>query len=156
MNSLKGINGTIFLYGQTGSGKTYTMLGAKNDGILIQSLKDLFDDVQSDLDKSFVVRCSYIEIYNEQIFDLLKPPSRLAEVLTVSEDSNKEFYVRGVIEESVLNINEILEVLSRGEKNRHYAQTSMNHHSSRSHTIFRLTIQSVTNNFIRNYKKEQS
>ena len=68
-----------------------------------------------------MVRCSYIEIYNEQIYDLLKPPSKLAEVLTVAEDSNKEFYVRGVIEESVLNINEILEVLSRGEKNRHYA-----------------------------------
>jgi Cdc6-like AAA superfamily ATPase len=154
MNSLNGINGTIFLYGQTGSGKTHTMLGVSNDGILIQSLKDLFDEVQNDLDKSFVVRCSYIEIYNEQIFDLLKPHNKLSEVLTVAEDFTKEFYVRGVIEESVQNIGEILEVLSRGEKNRHYAQTSMNHHSSRSHTIFRLTLQSVTNNFIRNYRRE--
>ena len=84
-------------------------------------MKDLFDEVQNDLDKSFVVRCSYIEIYNEQIYDLLKSASRLADVLTVAEDSNKEFYVKGVTEESVLNINEILEVLGRGEKSRHYA-----------------------------------
>jgi hypothetical protein len=103
-----------------------------------------------------VLRCSYIEIYNEQIFDLLKPPSRLAEVLTINEDTKKEFFVKGVTEESVSSVEEILDVLQRGELNRHYAQTSMNHHSSRSHAIFRLTVQSITNNFIRNYRREQS
>jgi hypothetical protein len=109
MGSLKGINGTVFAYGQTGSGKTYTMLGnEKEQGILIHALNDIFSVIEKDLDKTYVLRCSYIEIYNEQIFDLLKPPSRLTEVLTVSEDTKKDFFIRGVTEESVSTLDEAL------------------------------------------------
>ncbi|CAD8114275.1 unnamed protein product [Paramecium sonneborni] len=157
LGSTNGINGTIFLYGQTGSGKTYTMLGKSNDeGVLLQSFKDLFAKIDNDLNKTYVLRCSYFEIYNEQIFDLLKPSSKLQETLQVNEDQKKEFYVKGLIEQSVSSINEIFEVLKRGEINRHYAQTAMNHNSSRSHAIFRLYVQSITNNFIRQYRREQS
>ncbi|KAM3128757.1 hypothetical protein pb186bvf_019169 [Paramecium bursaria] len=157
MGSLSGINATIFLYGQTGSGKTYTMLGKPQDeGILIQSFKDLFEQIEGDLNKTYVLRCSYIEIYNEQIFDLLKPANRLSETLIINEDAKKDFFIKGVIEQSVSTLTEILEVLQKGEANRHYAQTAMNHNSSRSHAIFRLQVQSITNNFIRNYRREQS
>ncbi|CAK58893.1 unnamed protein product (macronuclear) [Paramecium tetraurelia] len=157
LGSTNGINGTIFLYGQTGSGKTFTMLGKENDeGVLLQSFKDLFAKIEADLNKTYVLRCSYFEIYNEQIFDLLKPSSKLQETLQVNEDQKKEFYVKGLIEQSVSSINEIFEVLKRGEINRHYAQTAMNHNSSRSHAIFRLQVQSITNNFIRQYRREQS
>ena len=74
----------------------------------------------------------------------------------MNEDSKKEFYVKGLIEQSVSSIGEIFEVLKKGEFGRHYAQTAMNHNSSRSHAIFRLYVKSITNNFIRNYRREQS
>lgn len=145
------------MYGQTGSGKTYTMLGNQQEaGILPHSFRDLFDTIEKDLNKTYVLRCSYFEIYNEQIYDLLKPPSQLMETLQVNEDARKEFYVKGLTEQSVSSIGEIFDVLKRGEISRHYAQTAMNHHSSRSHAIFRLYVQSITNNFIRNYRREQS
>ena len=108
------------------------------------------------MDKTYFLKCSYVEIYNDQIFDLLQTAERLGETLSVNEDSNKDFYIKGVTEESVSSIEEILEKLRKGEANRHYARTTMNHTSSRSHTIFRLTVQSVTNNFIREYRREKS
>jgi len=108
------------------------------------------------MDKTYFLKCSYVEIYNDQIFDLLQTAERLGETLTVNEDPNKDFYIKGVTEESVSSIEEILDKLRKGEANRHYARTTMNHTSSRSHTIFRLTVQSVTNNFIREYRREMS
>lgn len=72
----------------------------------------------------------------------------LSEPLHLSEDKNKDFYIRGVIEEPVTSIDEILYYLRRGELNRHYAETKLNHSSSRSHTLFRLQVQSITNNFL--------
>lgn len=63
------------------------------------------------MNKTFVLRCSYVEIYNEQIFDLLKPPLKLNEVLTISEDSKKEFFIKGVTEESISTLEETLSVL---------------------------------------------
>jgi len=85
----------------------------------------------------------------------LKSPDKLGETLTVNEDSKKDFYIKGVVEESVSSINEILDKLRKGESNRHYARTAMNHASSRSHTIFRLHVQTVTNNFIREYRRQK-
>lgn len=108
------------------------------------------------MERTFLLKCSYIEIYNDQIYDLLKAPEMLGDILTVNEDNNKEFYIKGVAEESVSSLEEILHKLRKGEANRHYARTAMNHHSSRSHTIFRLTVQSMTNNFIREYRHEKS
>ena len=102
------------------------------------------------------MRCSYVEIYNDQIYDLLKSPEKLGDTLQVSEDAKKDFYIKGVTEESVSSIDDILDKLKKGELNRHYAQTMMNHTSSRSHTIFRLMVQTVTNTFIRDYRREKS
>ena len=71
-------------------------------------MRDLFYNIERDLNKTYVVRCSYIEVYNEQVFDLLKHPSKLNEVLTINEDHKKEFFVKGVIEESVKSVDEAL------------------------------------------------
>lgn len=124
-------------------------------GILVLSLKELFKTIEEDLDKTFVLHCSYVEIYNDNVYDLLAPRQRFGEVLLIAEDTNKEFYIRGVTEESVSSIDEILEKLKKGENNRHYANTVMNHCSSRSHTVFRLHVQTITNTFIRNYRRER-
>jgi hypothetical protein len=84
-----------------------------------------------------------MEIYNELIFDLLADRNKFrAETLIVAEDSGKEFYVKGLTEHEVLSMDDIMHYISEGESNRHYAATAMNHHSSRSHTIFRIKVKS--------------
>ncbi|KAL4490912.1 hypothetical protein ABPG72_008648 [Tetrahymena utriculariae] len=115
-----------------------------NKGILMLALYDLFDTIKKDEDKTYVVRCSYVEIYNDQIYDLLNPVNKLNEILQVGMNQNKEFYIKGVTQESVSTLEEAYDVLKRGETNKHYAQTTMNHHSSRSHSIFKLYVQSIS------------
>ena len=123
-------------------------------GILDLSLHDLFRNIQQDLDRTYLLRVSYIEIYNENIFDLLKPREKLSETLLINEDPIKGFYIKGLVEESVGSIDEVLDKLKKGEENRHYAQTMMNHTSSRSHTVFRILIRSITNRTIRLYRRK--
>ncbi|CAD8123780.1 unnamed protein product [Paramecium sonneborni] len=146
LSSLQGINGTVFMYGQTGSGKTYTMMGYdQEEGILKQALKDLFAEIQKQQDKQFFLRCSYVEIYTDQVYDLLSTQEKLSETLLINEDYNREFVIKGAVEEIVTTIDEIMDILQFGESNRHYASTIMNHCSSRSHTIFRLYVRCVPN-----------
>lgn len=109
-----------------------------NDGILILAVKDIFSEIERQSDRKYFIRCSYIEIYMDQVYDLLKPQEELSEILSINEDVNKEFYVKGATEEIVSSIEEIIGKIRKGEVNRHYASTIMNHCSSRSHTIFRL------------------
>ena len=85
-----------------------------------------------------------MEIYNEQVFDLLGYDEFKPEVLSVNEDPQKGFYVKGLSEHVVSDMEEVLRYIERGEINRKYAATAMNHHSSRSHTIFRLFVTSMT------------
>ncbi|CAD8120246.1 unnamed protein product [Paramecium sonneborni] len=134
------------MYGQTGSGKTYTMMGYdQEEGILKQGLKDLFTEIAKHSDRQYFLRCSYVEIYTDQVYDLLATQERLSETLLINEDFNKEFVIKGAVEEVVTNIKEIMDILQFGESNRHYASTIMNHCSSRSHTIFRLYVRCVPN-----------
>jgi hypothetical protein len=145
--SLEGYNGTIFAYGQTGSGKTFTMMGADahgeagDPGVVLLALDDLFRAMDSD-DKTYCLSCSYQEIYNEQVFDLLAASP--GHVLPVCEDPHKGFYVKGLSEHVVSTKEEILKYIAIGEAARRYAATTMNHHSSRSHTIFQLHVTSLT------------
>ena len=88
---ISGYNGCIFCYGQTGSGKTYTMHGVRktNPGIVPLSIDQIFSIIQKSHDKEFLIRCSYIEIYNESVNDLLNPNSlnlQLAEDKKVLEN----------------------------------------------------------------------
>lgn len=147
MASLEGFNGTIFAYGQTGSGKTFTMMGASahgiegDRGVVLHALDDLFTAIQTSSDKTYCLSCSYLEIYNEQVFDLLAEIPGHA--LSVCEDPLKGFYVKGLEAHLADTKEEVLRHLDAGEAARRYAATAMNHHSSRSHTIFQLHVTSV-------------
>ena len=145
--ALEGIDTTIFVYGQTGSGKTHTMLGPpeeefKFNGMIFSSLDDIYKRIDAKEEfEEFFLSCSYIEIYNEQIFDLLSKPEELKNPLTIFEDtSNKKFLVKGKTQVRIENIEEVFKILKYGETNRRYAETYFNHKSSRSHTIFSVSI----------------
>lgn len=119
-------------------------LGMTQKGIIVYALEDIFAEVSETMSKHYFFTCSYMEIYNEHVFDLLKETHEMkAEILNIIEGSEKEFYVRGLSEYAVTSMDEVLERLGKGEVNRHYAATAMNHNSSRSHTIFRLIIRSI-------------
>jgi hypothetical protein len=114
-------------------------------GIIILSLEDLFASVQSCADKTFCLTCSYMEIYNEQVYDLLVDQAALrTQTLVVGEDMQRGFFVKNLSEHVFSNMDEVLRLIEQGENNRHYAATAMNHHSSRSHTIFRVNVTSIT------------
>ncbi len=114
---------------------------SKHDGLLQMGLKDIFNQVASASSKGekFFVRCSYVEIYNESVFDLLRENAEQELPLSIFEDSKKEeFYIKGATEKIIDTFESALEVLALGEANRHFAATTLNHNSSRSHTLFRI------------------
>ena len=123
-------------------------------GVLLLSIGELFEKIRKDEEKTYMVKCSYVEIYNDNIYDLLKPLSLKNEIITINEDQNKEFFLKGVTEQCISSCEEIIEMLKLGEINRHYAETNMNHVSSRSHTIFRIAITAFTNSCIRELRHE--
>ncbi|KRX00715.1 P-loop containing nucleoside triphosphate hydrolase [Pseudocohnilembus persalinus] len=125
------------------------------DGILVKALADLFEQIEQakQQDKQYYLKCSYVEIYTDFVYDLLKERDQLSETCSINEDQNKEFFIKGAKEEVLTNIDDILQLLYKGEQNRHYASTAMNHVSSRSHTIFRLYVRSIPKVF-NNQQKE--
>ncbi|XP_074848090.1 centromere-associated protein E [Carettochelys insculpta] len=144
-SAVQGYNGTIFAYGQTASGKTYTMMGSdKSMGIIPKAIEDVFNIICKIPGREFLLRVSYMEIYNETITDLLCD-SRKNKPLGIREDVNRNIYVEDLIEEVVVKPEQVMEWLRKGERNRHYGETKMNEHSSRSHTIFRMIIESREN-----------
>ena len=138
-SSVSGFNGTIFAYGQTSSGKTYTMMGNQHEpGIIPQIIQYIFEAVNKVQGREFLLRASYIEIYNEKVNDLLekgKTGLKLREV----EGST---IICGVKVEVVRTPNKIMQLMKRGENIRRIGETNMNERSSRSHTIFRIIIES--------------
>mmetsp|Transcript_571 Transcript_571/g.870 ORF Transcript_571/g.870 Transcript_571/m.870 type:complete len:1572 (+) Transcript_571:427-5142(+) len=151
---LTGYNGTIFAYGQTGAGKTFTIQGPFLDagreldaskielrGLLPRCYEFIFERIEEakQIGVDFLIRCSYLEIYQEQIMDLLSPDSGN---LILREDIKNGVYVEGLIEETVANCEETLELLKIGARNRHVGSTSMNMESSRSHSVFTMLIES--------------
>ena len=124
---------------------------------MIQSIKDIFRTIAEDKHKIYFLKVSYFEIYNEQIYDLLQGQDKIHEVMTLVEDVKTEnFKIRGLTEMTVTSIEEILKLLHKGEVNRHYAKTVMNHSSSRSHTMFRFTVKAVSNTYVRDFKHRES
>uniref|UniRef100_A0A0E0M1C3 Kinesin motor domain-containing protein n=1 Tax=Oryza punctata TaxID=4537 RepID=A0A0E0M1C3_ORYPU len=139
-SAVRGFNGTVFAYGQTNSGKTHTMRGSANEpGIIPLAVHDLFRTIEEHLDREFLLRMSYMEIYNEEINDLLVPEHRK---LQIHESIERGIYVAGLREEIVTCPEQVLEFMSFGESHRHIGETNMNVYSSRSHTIFRMVIES--------------
>ena len=109
-------------------------------GVLYLAMHDLFSKINEFHDRKFFIRCSYIEIYTDLVYDLLQDQEIMGQTLSINEDKKKEFFIKGATEEIITSEKDILEILNKGEENRHYASTIMNHASSRSHTIFRLYI----------------
>eukprot|EP00814_Leptocylindrus_danicus_P006856 CAMPEP_0116014920 /NCGR_PEP_ID=MMETSP0321-20121206/6536_1 /TAXON_ID=163516 /ORGANISM="Leptocylindrus danicus var. danicus, Strain B650" /LENGTH=842 /DNA_ID=CAMNT_0003484607 /DNA_START=53 /DNA_END=2578 /DNA_ORIENTATION=- len=134
-----GLNGTIFAYGQTSSGKTYTMQGGGSEdirtkGVVHMTARDIFQHIAAAESEAF------IEIYNEEVRDLLVS-SKSDRVLQIREDPRRGVFV-DANETIVTNYESLLDALFAGEKNRQVASTGMNERSSRSHTIFRITVES--------------
>ncbi|AQK75353.1 Kinesin heavy chain-like protein [Zea mays] len=137
--AMEGVNGTIFAYGVTSSGKTHTMHGdQRSPGIIPLSVKDAFSIIQETPNREFLLRVSYLEIYNEVVNDLLNPAGQN---LRIREDPQGTF-VEGIKEEVVLSPAHALSLIAAGEEHRHVGSTNFNLLSSRSHTIFTLTIES--------------
>ena len=146
---LEGYNSTIFCYGQTGTGKTYTMEGftynAQNEqrGIIQRTIEDIFNfiEVTSKNNTKFIIRASYLQIYNESISDLLKPEKKN---LQIREDKKKGIYVDSLSEWAVRTPVDLYALLKRGASYRTTAATLMNDVSSRSHAVFVITVEQMT------------
>ena len=140
---LNGYNGTVFAYGQTGAGKSYTMMGSDIDndegrGVIPRIVEQIFASILSSPGNiEYTVRVSYMEIYMERIRDLLQPQN---DNLPVHEEKNKGVYVKGLLEIYVSSVQEVYEVMRRGGAARAVASTNMNQESSRSHSIFVITV----------------
>mmetsp|Transcript_36397 Transcript_36397/g.50026 ORF Transcript_36397/g.50026 Transcript_36397/m.50026 type:complete len:586 (-) Transcript_36397:174-1931(-) len=149
---LEGIHGTIFAYGQTSSGKTFTMQGNReHPGIIPLSIRHIFSKIEEDNDREYLLRVSYMEIYNENIIDLLAPAG--SDPLKIKESVSSGVFVSGLKEEIVSSPSQVLQIMRRGGSSRHVGSTSMNERSSRSHTLFRVVIESAQKN--REEKKEK-
>lgn len=158
---LAGFNTSIFAYGQTGSGKTHTMLGdlgRGNDGtnrlspgcgLIPRVFEALFAAIaeREQMQRCttagtlrYSVKCSFLEIYNEEVTDLLAPSSTGLQIR--DGDLKKGVYVQGLSETEVLNADDVLTLIAAGSENRQMAATRMNERSSRSHSVFTATIES--------------
>ncbi|KAK9804474.1 hypothetical protein WJX73_006365 [Symbiochloris irregularis] len=135
---LKGLNGTVFAYGATGSGKTHTMVGDANDpGLMVLSMNDVFELMAKEPDQQFDVTCSYCEIYNEVIYDLLAPSSG---PLDLREDPALGAVVAGLSRIRVESAERILSLLQEGNTRRKTESTDANATSSRSHAVLEVTV----------------
>ncbi|XP_013602855.1 PREDICTED: 125 kDa kinesin-related protein [Brassica oleracea var. oleracea] len=152
---LEGYNCTIFAYGQTGTGKTYTMEGGarkKNGefpsdaGVIPRAVKQIFDILEAQ-GAEYSMKVTFLELYNEEISDLLAPEETTKFVddkskksIALMEDGKGSVFVRGLEEEIVSTANEIYKILEKGSAKRRTAETLLNKQSSRSHSIFSITI----------------
>ncbi|CAL7948925.1 unnamed protein product [Xylocopa violacea] len=149
---LSGYNCTVLAYGQTGTGKTFTMEGINTDsylhwesdssaGIIPRSLSHLFDKLQLLEAQEYTVRVSFLELYNEELFDLLSPNDDGLKLKLYEDTSRKgAIIIHGLEEVTIHNISEVYKVLQKGSQRRQIATTLINARSSRSHTVFSITV----------------
>ncbi|KAK7345653.1 hypothetical protein VNO77_16261 [Canavalia gladiata] len=152
---LDGFNCTVFAYGQTGTGKTYTMEGGMRNkggdlpaeaGVIPRAVRHIFDILEAQ-NADYSMKVTFLELYNEEISDLLAPEDnsrpleeKQKKPLTLMEDGKGCVFVRGLEEESVYSVNEIYTLLERGASKRRTADTLLNKRSSRSHSVFTITV----------------
>ncbi|EEF33489.1 Chromosome-associated kinesin KIF4A, putative [Ricinus communis] len=146
---IQGLNVTVFAYGSTGSGKTYTMVGTQDDpGLMVLSLHAIFDLIKKDKSSDeFEVSCSYLEVYNEVIYDLLEKSSGHLEL---REDPEQGIIVVGLRCIKVQSANKILELLNMGNSRRKTESTEANATSSRSHAVLEIIVKRKRRNKYRN------
>uniref|UniRef100_A0A672R0L3 Kinesin-like protein n=1 Tax=Sinocyclocheilus grahami TaxID=75366 RepID=A0A672R0L3_SINGR len=150
---IMGYNCTVFAYGQTGTGKTFTMEGERSPneeftweedplaGIIPRTLHQIFEKLSNN-GTEFSVKVSLLEIYNEELFDLLSPAPDVTERLQLFDDprNKRGVTIKGLEEITVHNKDEVYQILERGAAKRKTASTLMNAYSSRSHSVFSVTI----------------
>ncbi|XP_078397599.1 kinesin-like protein KIF3B isoform X2 [Cetorhinus maximus] len=140
---LQGFNGTVFAYGQTGTGKTYTMQGIwaepEKRGIIPNSFEHIFTHISRSQDQQYLVRASYLEIYQEEIRDLLNRDEN--KKLELKEKPETGVYIKDLSSFVTKNVKEIEHVMNVGNQTRSVASTNMNEYSSRSHAIFVVTVE---------------
>ena len=146
---MEGFNATIFAYGQSGSGKTYTMSGIQNSemdlsGIIPRSFTYIFNHIKERRNPniSYSLRCSFLELYNGKIRDLL---AKQQVTLQIKENKDKTFYVLDLSQPEVKFVQDMLSLMEEGTIRRQVAATELNTDSSRSHSIFTVSIQMVEN-----------
>ncbi|VDN22065.1 unnamed protein product [Cylicostephanus goldi] len=149
---LAGYNCTLFAYGQTGTGKTYTMEGGSGKydsyqedpttGIIPRAVEHIFEELAKSSTEEYSVRISYLELYNEELYDLLAPTSDDRERLRIFDDPSKKgvVVISGAEEIPVRDRAEVYRLLRRGAEKRTTAATLMNMNSSRSHSIFTVSV----------------
>ncbi|XP_054838758.1 kinesin-like protein KIF11 isoform X2 [Eublepharis macularius] len=150
---LMGYNCTVFAYGQTGTGKTFTMEGERSSdeeytweedplaGIIPRTLHQIFEKL-AESGTEFSLKVSLLEIYNEELFDLLNPSPDVGEKLQMFDDprNKRGVIIKGLEEITVHNKDEVYQILERGAAKRTTAATNMNQYSSRSHSVFSITL----------------
>eukprot|EP00906_Rhabdomonas_costata_P034735 RCo048852 len=143
---LQGYNATVFAYGQSGSGKTYTMTGITSDkelaGIMPNAIDHIFQSVakMSSPSKQYKVKVSHLELYNNKPSDLL---AEKPDTLEIKQNMAKNFYVKGLVESPVSNREETLKVFDHSLERRRTRCTDLNEHSSRSHAVFTVSVESI-------------
>lgn len=153
LSVLEGYNATLMAYGQTGTGKTYTMEGFTNEeerGIIPRAVEDVFACIhekrsQSD-DTKFLVRASYMQIYNEVISDLLEPPNPALgnrSSLAVRHTPQRGVYVDGLSEWVVRTPEDVYGLIAKGTALRATSATKLSELSSRSHAIFTIVVEAM-------------
>jgi centromeric protein E len=147
---MEGYHGTVFAYGMTGTGKTFSMQGtATNPGVIPLAITDIFSYIRETPHREFLLRVSYLEIYNEKIHDLLAGPiigmngqAGAQEEIKLREDSKRGVYATPLKEEIVQSPTQLLRVIARGDNARRVAGTQFNARSSRSHAVVQIVVES--------------
>ena len=145
---LEGYNGCIFSYGQTGSGKTFTIMGDENNsGLLPRVVKHMFERIEEEV-MSTTCKVSFLEIYNEHIFDLLADTNTTtssSKSLDLRESKKRGVYVENLNEIPVKSVSDAMSIIKRGISSRRVAETRMNRESSRSHCVFTFVLETCEN-----------
>ncbi|OCT73787.1 kinesin-like protein KIF9 [Xenopus laevis] len=146
--ALDGYNATIMCYGQTGAGKTFTITGGTENyklrGIIPRALQQVFKEIEGKSDQSITVRISYLEIYNETLYDLLStvPDASAPDTQMTIVDDAQGVFVKGLSLNLASNEEQALNLLFEGETNRIIGSHVLNKNSSRSHCIFTIHVES--------------
>jgi len=139
---LDGFNCTVFAYGATGSGKTFSMAGSPdNEGIMSRSVQHIFESIEKHTGRTAKIRMSYLEIYNEQIKDLLNPSDDPSKELKIVEDPENGIVVTGLSSCYPTDTEEVLKLVQIGNNRRTQAQTEANPVSSRSHAVLQIVVE---------------
>ncbi|XP_060879047.1 kinesin-related protein 4-like isoform X2 [Metopolophium dirhodum] len=139
---VQGFNGTVFAYGQTGSGKTFTMSGDQsNPGIIPLAINYMFNAMNNSSSREYLLRACYLEIYNEKVIDLLEKKNNKNQTkkIEIQKDGLHITPLKAIV---CQNSQMVIDLMKIGEKNRSIGETDMNERSSRSHTIFRMILES--------------